>query len=105
MDIDVIKILALTGIPSAITAFCFGCLKKYLDKREKERKKREHAREEFEYLLVKCVGASLCLGEATAKAIKTGKTNGEMSGALDYVHEVKHEQKEFLQKQGLKNLF
>ena len=102
---DYINILTIAGIPSAITGIVAYMLKKYLDKREKEREKREHTREEFEYLLVKCVGASLCLGEATAKAIKTGNTNGEMSGALDYVHEVKHEQKEFLQKQGLKNLF
>lgn len=96
---EITTIVTIMGVPSAITAFCFGCLKKYLDKREKERVEREKAREMNEFLLMDCVGASLDLGEATAKAIKSGKCNGEMTCALERVHKVKGDQQKFFREQ------
>jgi hypothetical protein len=97
--------MAYCGIPAAVTAFAFWGLKRTIERKEKLHSEREKAREQSEYLMVKCIGASLALGEATAYALKYGKCNGEMSNALEYAKSVKHEQRDFLQKQGIGNLY
>jgi len=105
IEIDLIAIVAFFGLPSAVTGLCFWALKKYLDGKDKKRDEEEKARERNEFLLIKSVGAALALGEATAHAIRDGKCNGEMTAALEYAQKVKHEQKDFLAEQGIRNLY
>ena len=93
------------SIPSAITGFCFWCLEKRIDRRNKELDEKEAAREENEILMVKSIGAASALGEAAALALKNGHTNGETEAALEYARNVKHEQKEFLQRQAIDHLY
>lgn len=93
------------SIPSAITGFCFWCLEKRIDRRNKELDEKEAAREENEILMVKSIGAAIALGEAAALALKNGHTNGETEAALEYARNVKHEQKEFLQRQAIDHLY
>lgn len=116
MDLQTL-ILAMS-IPSAITAFCFWLLEKSITKRdavaEEKRKKRqkehdeqEERRDELQYLLIQSVNASIALSEATAKAVQRipdAHCNGDMDKALDYAAKVKHDQKEFLTMQGIKNI-
>lgn len=105
IEIDLIAAVAFFGIPSAFTGLCFWALKKQLDSKDKKREEQEQAREKNEFLLIKSVGAALALGEATAHAIRDGKCNGEMSAALDYAQKIKHEQKDFMAEQSIKNLY
>lgn len=112
-------IIAAFSIPSAITGFCFWLLEKKLkardEKQAEERKKeeekaakREQDREKNELFLVKAVGASLALGEATAKAVQRipdAHCNGDMHAALNYAQKVKHEQKDFLNELALTGLY
>lgn len=105
IEIDLIAAAVFLGLPSAVTGFCFWALKKQLDRKDKKREEQEQAREQNEFLLIKSVGASLALGEATAHAIRDGKCNGEMSAALEYAQDIKHEQKDFLAQQGIRNLY
>ena len=100
-----LEMLITLGIPSAITGLCFWMIKKRIEEDKKERDIKEAAKEDSEFLLIKCVGASLALGEATAHAIINGKCNGEMTEALKYAKQMKHEQKDFMTKQGIKNLY
>lgn len=68
---------------------------------EAEQQKRQ---EQLTLLLVQSVWASTALGEATARAVQRipdAHCNGDMHAALTYVVKVKHEQKEFLAKQGI----
>lgn len=97
--------LAYLGIPSAVTALCFGLLKAKIDKRDKTHDEREAAREKNEVLLVQSIGASIALGEACAIAMRDGRTNGETEAALEYAQKMKREQKDFLTEQGIKNLY
>ena len=49
----------------------------------------------------------LRLGEATARAVQRipdAHCNGDMHAALDYAQKVKHEQKDFLNEQALKQI-
>ena len=71
----------------------------------KELDEKEAAREENEILMVKSIGAAIALGEAAALALKNGHTNGETEAALEYARNVKHEQKEFLQRQAIDHLY
>lgn len=108
-----VSLLVAMGVPSAITGFCFWNMERRITKRDKakdaaeaaarkEVEEKEQAREELNILLVKSTGAAIALGEATATAIKNGHSNGETEAALSYAQKVKHEQKDFLTKQGIK---
>lgn len=115
----VIAVLAAASIPSAITGFCFWIVQQKIQKREakreqeeqerrKKREEREKKREENEVLLLHSVNAAIALGEATAKAVQRipdAHCNGDMHAALEYAAKVKHEQKEFLTRQGLGSLY
>lgn len=105
---DLTAVIIAASIPSAITAFLFWILEKNIEKREKEKDKREEARKALELTLVQSVNASLALSEATAKAVQRipdAHCNGDMHEALEYAAKVKREQREFLQKQGIENIF
>lgn len=116
---DVTAIVIAASIPSALTGFCFWLIEQRLQKRakkredeEKERRKEEEKceklREQQELLLVQGVGAAIALGEATAKAVQRipdAHCNGDMHAALDYAAKVKHEQKDFLARQGIEALY
>lgn len=112
-------ILLAMGIPSAITAFCFWLVQRKItkhdkdeaDRRQKREKKideQEQRRDEMQYLVIQSVNASIALSEATAKAVQRipdAHCNGDMDEALAYAQKIKHEQKEFLTKQGIKKLY
>lgn len=112
-------LIALMGFPSAITGFCFWLLQRSIIKqqakkdkaeeaRRKEEAERERLREKQELLLVQGVSAAIALGEATAKAVQRipdAHCNGDMHRALDYAQKVKHEQKDFLEEQGVHFLY
>lgn len=106
-------------LPSAITAFCFWLLEHRIQKKEEKREReeqerrerreeRERLREQNELLLLQSVNAAIALGEATAKAVQRipdAHCNGDMHAALEYAAKVKHEQKDFLTRQGLGSLY
>lgn len=113
-------ILISMGIPSAVSGAVVGLgfwlIQRKFERRDEGQKaanrireqkqdEKDKARKKNEILLIKSVVASLALGEATACAIRDGKCNGEMTVALDYAKQVKHEHKDFLAEQGVENLF
>lgn len=109
------EIIALMGIPTAITGLFFWLIEHRIQKRERqkeaeaaERRKKaeekEKAREELELLLVQTNSAAIALAEATAKAVQRipdAHCNGDMHAALDYAATIKHKQKDFLTRQGI----
>ena len=106
-------------LPSAVTGFCFWLVQRRIKKQDEKRKeeekqrhaeeeKREAAREKQELLLVRGINAAIALGEATAKAVQRipdAHCNGDMHRALDYAAKVKHEQRDFLDEQGIIHLY
>ena len=105
---DWTTLVVAMGIPSAVTALCFGMVERRLKKQEARREKQEAIREQQEYLMVKGIGAAIALGEATAEAvarIPDAHCNGDMHAALEYARHAKHEQKDFLTKLGLEAIF
>lgn len=109
----------LALLPSAIVGFGVWLIQRQIQKSDKKReqaeeerreeeKNREKLREEQEFFLINGVTAAIALGEATAKAVQRipdAHCNGDMHAALDYAAKVKHEQREFLAKQGVHYLY
>lgn len=105
MDLTVIVAM---GVPSAITAFCFGLLEKKIEKRQKEQDKKDDARKQNEIIVLKGINAAIALGEATARAVQRipdAHCNGDMHQALEYAEKIKHEQKDFLTEQGVEAIY
>ena len=98
-------ILLVMGVPTAFTGFCFWLIERRITKNEDRKREREEARRKNEVLTIKGINASIALGEACALALKNGHANGETEAALKYAKEVKHEQKDFLQSEGIANLY
>lgn len=93
-----IELLAAASIPSALFA-------SYIRRVEKRREQEEEARRQYELYQVKMLTATAGLCEANAIALQNGKCNGETHKALDYLKEVKHDQRDFLVFQGIDHLF
>lgn len=104
------------GFISAVIGFCFWVLEHKISKREEAREKeaaerrkkaeeKESNREDMEIIILRSTSAAIALGEATAKAVQRipdAHCNGDMHAALEYATKVKHEQKDFLTKLGVK---
>lgn len=75
--------------------------------REAEAKQRKD-QEELVVLLIQGNWAAIALGEATARAVQRipdAHCNGDMHAAIDYAAKVKHEQKDFLTRQGIESIY
>ena len=105
IELDIAQLVALMGIPSAITGLCFWLIQRRLTKRDEELDRRDATRERNEVLLVRSVGAAIALGEAAATALKNGHANGETEAALEYAKRIKREQKDFLTEQGIRAIY
>lgn len=124
--IDMDALIALMGIPSAVTGFCFWLLQRKIQNQEKEREKqeearrkaaekeaadrnrkaedREKAREQLQIIMVQGTSAAIALAEATAKAVQRipdAHCNGDMHAALSYAAKIKGAQKDFFREQGI----
>ena len=119
MDINGFLIAFVAVIPSGITGFLFWLLEKKIEKRNKledERREklqakadeREKARQKNELLTIQAVGASIMLGEATARAVQRipdAHCNGDMEAALSYAAKIKHDQRDFLYTAGVTGIY
>ena len=92
------------GVPSLMASLVILGVQHILKKRDEQEREREDARQKNNMLLIRMVGASIALGEATAHAVQLGHPNGDMEAALEYAQQVKHEQKNFLYEQAQKNI-
>ena len=108
MEITSFTLAIIACLPSAITGLCFWLIENKIQKESRNREEREKLREQQQLFLVKGVNAAITLGEATAKAmqrIPDAKCNGDMHVALEYAEKIKHEQRDFLEKQGIHQIY
>lgn len=98
----------ITAIPTSITGLASWLLQRRITKRDAEQAKRDEARLKNEVMLIQKVDASLCLAEATARAVQRipdAKCNGDMHDALGYAQKVKQEHRKFMTEQGVHQLY
>ena len=98
-------LILAAGIPSAITGLLVRRYEKKLEADRKAREEAEEARKEYEKFNVHVLTACIKLSEANAIALQNGKCNGETHAALDYLTQVRREQRKFLIDQGIDHIF
>lgn len=105
----ILHFLELAGVLSATFSGFLGLLiwrlKKQIEENEAAQRRREEARMEFELYQIKMASASAALAKANALALKNGHSNGETTAALAYLEEVKHDQRDFLNKHGVVHIY
>lgn len=100
----VLAFIAAMGIPSAIMGLIVWRFKNRIEDKERTQDKKNEDQQELILILVQSTRASIALGEATAKAVQRipdAHCNGDMHSALEYATSIKHQQKEFLDRQGI----
>ena len=119
MGNTILEIFLIMSIPSAVTGFAFWLIERKMQRREEraremqrelriQEEKRDEVREQNEFLILQSVNASIALSEATAKAVQRipdANCNGDMTSALEYAEQIKHEQRDFLARQGIQNIY
>lgn len=99
---DIWAIFLAWGVPSAIAGTVIGVTFKRFEKRMDEER---NARRDFERFQVKGLCATMKVCEANAIALQNGRCNGETHAALEYMQEVKRDQRDFLMSQGIDHIF
>jgi hypothetical protein len=106
---DLITIIAAVGLPGAVITAVVGIIARRIEKRlddeAKARREQEEARKEFERYQLEGLTATMKLCEANALALQHGHCNGETHAALEYMQQVKREQRKFLARHGLDHIF
>lgn len=95
-------------IPTTVMGLIAWHYKRRVEKAEAEEEKRENNKEQLEFMNVQATWAAIALAEATARAVQRipdAKCNGDMHAALQYAEKVKHDQKDYLAKQGIHALY
>lgn len=95
-------------IPTTVMGLIAWHYKRRVEKAEKEKDDREKNKEQLEFMNVQATWAAIALAEATARAVQRipdAKCNGDMHAALEYAEKVKHDQKDYLAKQGIHALY
>ena len=101
------ELIVAMGIPSAVTGLLVWWLKRYIDKKEKERQDRLDRLEELIHLVMQTSRANNILATATARAVQRipeAGCNGDMTSALEEASRLNREEKEFFYKQGIEHI-
>ena len=102
------SILIAAGIPTAVCGFLVWTLKRYIDKREKERAEHDQNMQKMMMMIMQTGRANNVLAVATAKAVQRipdAKCNGDMTSALEEASRIQKEEKDFLMQMGVKRVF
>lgn len=102
------EFLLSAGAYTAICGFMIWMLKRYIDKRDKEKEEREQNTEKLMLMMMQTGRATNVLAEATARAVQRipdAHCNGDMTAALAEAAKIQNEEKEFLMDQGIKHIF
>ena len=108
IKMNLTALIITAGIPTAFTGFCIWLLQKRMTKAEARREREAEQRQELMINIFKSVNATMGLAEKTAEAvarIPDANCNGDMHSALNFVKDVKHEQRDFLTEIGIRNLY
>lgn len=105
----ILQIIIAAGLPSTLVGALVGLLvwrlKKQIEKDAEEQRKRDAARLDYEVFQTSMVSAVAALSKANAIALQNGKCNGETHAALEYLEEVKHDQRRFLVQHGIEHIY
>lgn len=105
---ELIEVLKLFGVPSAITGFGIWWAKKRIEETEKRTQEQQANIEALIMMMVQSSKANQIGIEAIARAVQRipdAHCNGDMTAALEEMEKIQQKEKQFLMEKGLKHIF
>ena len=96
------------GVPTALCSLLVWMLKRYIDKREKDREEHDRNMQKMMMMIMQTGRANNVLAVATAKAVQRipdAQCNGDMTSALAEASRIQKEEKDFLMQMGVQRVF
>ena len=108
MSNPIVAFVAAMGVPTAVMGLLVWFLKRHIDKKDKERERREANTEKLMLMIMQNGRAAIVLAEATARAVQRipdAHCNGDMTAALEKADKLQKEEQDFLLDQGIQRIF
>lgn len=105
---SLLEIIALFGIPSAITGLAIWWFKKRIEKNEAKAKERESNLESLVLMMMQTSRANTVGITAIARAIQRipdAQCNGDMTAALEEMDKIQKKEQQFIIDKGIKYIF
>lgn len=101
---NVLTIL-LSCVPSILTGVFLFFFQHKQEKRERNEEMRDNIRNKYIKLIVDLTLATHALSEANTEALRTGGNTEELQRALAYAREIKHKHRDFMEVNGIRQIF
>ena len=105
---EILEIILMFGIPTAITGFGIWLIKRKIEKNEKQQIEKENNLQDLVLMMLQTTRANAVGITAVAKAIQRipdAHCNGDMTKALEYMKSIQEKEKDFLMDKGVKHIF
>ena len=105
---EILEIILMFGVPTAITGFGIWLIKRKIEKNEKLHTEKENNLESLILMMIQTARANTVGITAVAEAIQRipdAHCNGDMTKALEYMKTVQEKEKDFLMDKGVKHIF
>lgn len=105
---EILEIILMFGVPSAITGFGIWLIKRKLEKNERQYNEKESNLQDLVLMMLQTTRANAVGITAVAKAIQRipdAHCNGDMTKALEYMKTIQEKEKDFLMDKGVKHIF
>lgn len=108
MEITIAHLIAVFGIPAAITGFGIWWIKRRIEKNEAKNKEHEANLEALVLMMMSSTRANTVGITAIAKAVQRipdAHCNGDMTAALEQMESIQKKEQQFIIDKGVKYLF
>lgn len=105
LELTIAQLVAVFGIPSAITGLGVYFFKRRVEQNEKKQQEQQQNLESLVLMMMESTRANTRLCVAIGEAVRDGTCNGNMSSALEAVEKVQEKEKQFLLDLGVKHIF
>ena len=105
---EILEIILMFGIPTAITGLGIWLIKRKIEKNEKQQIEKENNLESLILMMLQTTRANTVGITAVAEAIQRipdAHCNGDMKKALEYMKSIQEKEKDFLMDKGVKHIF
>ena len=105
---EILEIILMFGVPSAITGLGIWLIKRKLEKNERQYNEKESNLQDLVLMMLQTTRANAVGITAVAKAIQRipdAHCNGDMTKALEYMKTIQEKEKDFLMDKGVKHIF
>lgn len=105
---EILEIILMFSVPSAITGFGIWLIKRKIEKNERQYNEKQNNLQDLVLMMLQTTRANAVGITAVAKAIQRipdAHCNGDMTKALEYMKTIQEKEKDFLMDKGVKHIF